>query len=198
MKARSLHRVIGLIMLLPLLGWAVTGAIFFLKPGYAGAYDLLQVKTYPLDQTTEITGDAAWLEARLLKTVLGEHLLVRTQEGWRHLDPRTMQAKPQPSEDELQRLLTDAFSVNPQRYGNITNINGTEVTTDTNVRVTLNWERLSLAQRGADTDRIDLFYKIHYLQWTGIPSLDKVLGGAGIALILTLSLLGAILFFRRG
>lgn len=198
MKARSLHRLIGLIMLLPLFGWAVTGAIFFLKPGYAGAYDLLQVKTYPLDAVTQITGDAAWLEARLLKTVLGEHLLVRTGEGWRHLDPRTMQAKPPPSEEELRRLLTDAFSANSQRYGKITNINGGEVTTDTNVRVTLNWERLTLAQRGADTDRIDLFYKIHYLQWTGIPSLDKVLGGAGIALILTLSLLGASLFFRRG
>ena len=54
MKIRSLHRLIGILLLLPFVGWAVTGAIFFLKPGYAGAYDLLAVKTYPLDAATQI------------------------------------------------------------------------------------------------------------------------------------------------
>ena len=184
-------------MILPFVGWAATGAIFFLKPGYAGAYELLAVKAYPLDGETQIVGDPSWLEARLLKTVLGEHLLVRTTEGWRHLDPHTRQERPPPGEEELRRLLSEAFSVNPSRYGQIASINGAAVTTDTGVRVTVNWERLSLAQRGADTDRIDLFYKIHYLQWTGIPSLDKVVGGTGIALVLALSLLGAVLFFRK-
>ena len=37
MKIRKLHRIIGLILLLPFFGWAITGFIFFLKPGYAGA-----------------------------------------------------------------------------------------------------------------------------------------------------------------
>lgn len=49
MKTRKLHRVIGLVMLLPLFGWAITGFIFFLKPGYEGAYELLQLKTYSVD-----------------------------------------------------------------------------------------------------------------------------------------------------
>src|SRR5262245_31577926 len=166
MKVRSLHRLIGILMLLPFAGWAVTGAIFFLKPGYTGAYDLLAVKTYALDSATQIKSDPAWLEARLLKTVLGEHLLVRTSEGWQHLDPQTLQTKPAPSEDQVRSLLTDAFSINPARYGHVTGISGNTITTDTGVRVTLNWERLTLAQRGTDTDRIDFFYKIHYLQWT--------------------------------
>jgi hypothetical protein len=66
------------------------------------------------------------------------------------------------------------------------------------VRVTIDWNRLALAQRGADTDRIDFFYKIHYLQWTGVAALDKALGGLGITLVLILSALGARLFFSKG
>jgi hypothetical protein len=197
MKTRSLHRIIGVIMLLPFLGWAITGAIFFLKPGYAGAYDSLQVKTYPLDSESEVKADPSWLEVRLLKTTLGSHLLVRTAEGWQHLDRQTLKPKPAPGEEETRSLLNDAFSVNPQRYGQIVAVEDGTIRTDTGVRVKLNWKTMSLSQRGRDTDRIDLFYKIHYLQWTGIESLDKVLGGIGIALILALSLLGAILFFRR-
>ena len=198
MKARTLHRIIGLIMLLPFIGWAVTGAIFFLKPGYTGAYDLLQIKTYPLEIDTQIKANPSWFEARLIKTVLGEHLLVRTTEGAQHLDPQTLQQRTQPTEEEMRKLISEAFQMNPSRYGQITNISSNTATTDTGVRVTLNWERMTLAQRGTDTDRIDLFYKIHYLQWTGIQPLDKVLGAIGIGLILILSLLGARLFFSRG
>ncbi len=197
MKTRSLHRIIGLLMLLPLIGWAVTGAIFFLKPGYAGAYDLLQVKTYPLEKTAPIQTDSSWLEVRYLKTILGEHLLVRTTEGWQHLEPQTLKARPAPNQEETRTLLNDAFSMNPSRYGEITNINGNHITTNTGVQAKLNWERMALTQRGKDTDRIDFFYRIHYLQWTGIDSVDKVLGGIGITFILVLSLLGAILFFRK-
>jgi hypothetical protein len=196
-KTRSLHRTIGLIMLLPFIGWAVTGAIFFLKPGYAGAYDLLQVKTYPFESTRPIQMDASWLEMRYLKTILGEHLLVRTQDGWQHLDPQTLMPTLAPNEEQTRSLVIDAFTSNPARYGQIVGVNGNTVTTDTGVQVKLNWERMTLAQRGKDTDRIDFFYKIHYLQWTGIESLDKVLGGAGIAFILLLSFLGALLFFRK-
>jgi hypothetical protein len=197
MKTRSLHRVLGLVMLLPFIGWALTGAIFFLKPGYAGAYESLQVKTYPLESGKPIQTDASWLEVRYLKTILGEHLLVRTSEDWQHLDPQTLKPEPLPDEEQTQRLLNDAFSTNPARYGQITGVRGNRITTSTGVEVKLNWERMALAQRGKDTERIDFFYKIHYLQWTGIESLDKILGGAGIAFILLLSLLGAVLFFRR-
>jgi hypothetical protein len=196
-KTRSLHRTVGLVMLLPFLGWGITGAIFFLKPGYAGAYEALQIKTYPFEATTQLQTDPAWLEVRLLKTILGGHLLVRTKEGWQHLDPQTLKPKPAPNEEETRSLLNDAFSINPQRYGQILAVEGNTIKTDTGVQAKLNWERMTLNQRGKDTDRIDFFYKIHYLQWTGIESVDKVLGGVGVALIFALSLLGAILFFRK-
>ena len=69
-------------MLLPLVGWCVTGFVFFIKPGYEGAYELLQPKTYPLDGPLAITPDPSWLELRYLKTIIGNHLLVRTAQGW--------------------------------------------------------------------------------------------------------------------
>jgi hypothetical protein len=197
MKTRSLHRTIGVIMFLPFIGWGITGAIFFLKPGYAGAYEPLQVKSYPLESAAAIQPDPSWLEARLLKTTLGGHLLVRTAEDWQHLDPQTLKPRPAPSEEQTRSLLNDAFSINPQRYGQILAVEGNSIKTDTGVQAKLNWERMTLSQRGRDTERIDFFYKIHYLQWTGIESVDKVLGGVGVALIFALSLLGAILFFRK-
>jgi PepSY-associated transmembrane protein len=198
MTIRALHRVVGLVMLLPLVGWAVTGAFFFLKPGYSGAYELLQVKTYPLEATMALRTDPSWLEVRLEKTILGDHLLARTSKGWLHLDPRTFEPRPEPAADEIRMLVTDAFSINPARYGRVASVEGNNIETDTGVRVALDWKRLMLAQRGKDTKRIDTIYKIHYLQWTGFESVDKVLGALGILLTLVLSLLGARLLLRRG
>lgn len=193
-KARKLHRVIGLVMLLPLFGWAVTGFVFFVKPGYEGAYELLQPKTYPMDgEKIAVTPNASWLEFRCFKTILGNHLLVRTSQGWQHLDPATLSVKSKPTEDEIKQLLLDAFSVNPERYGQIAKIEAATATTTTNVQVALNWNRLSLQQTGKDTNRIDLLYKIHYLQWTGVKWLDRILGMLGLALIVGLSILGLML-----
>jgi hypothetical protein len=105
--------------------------------------------------------------------------------------------RPAPSAEEIRALLTDACGTNPERYGRIVALEGTTATTDTGVTVTLDWTRLSISQRGRDTDRIDRFYKIHYLQWTGIPTVDRVLGMTGLALLLTPSLLGLRLWLQR-
>lgn len=198
MTTRSLHRVIGLVMLLPLAGWAVTGAVFFLKPGYAGAYELLQVKTYPIEASIATRPDPSWIEARFVRTILGDHLLVRTSRGWLHLDPHSMQPMPEPSADEINALVSDALSVNPERYGRVASIQGYNITTSTGVRIELDWGRLALSQSGKDTDRIDTLYKIHYLQWTGVKAIDTALGALGILLVIALSLLGARLFFTKG
>lgn len=185
-------------MLLPLAGWAITGAIFFLKPGYAGAYDAPQIKTYPLESNVAFQPVGAWLEVRYLKTILGEHLLVRSAEGWSHLDPLSLKQKPAPTEDEIRALVADALSVNTARYGHILSVQEKTIVTDTGVRLALDWSRLSITQRGKDTDWIDFFYKIHYLQWTGVAVADKLLGAVGILLLLALSALGARLFFSKG
>lgn len=197
MKARTLHRVLGLILLLPFFGWALTGLVFFIKPGYEGAYEALSVKTYPLERPLTINPDPAWLEFRYFRTVLGEHLLARTAAGWSHLNPSNGQVRNKPTEDELRKLLQDALTSNPQRYGNVSKVSGDTASTDTGVAVTVDWDSLSLRQRGRDTDRIDLLYKIHYLQWTGVTVIDRVAGMVGIVLVLALTALGARLAFRR-
>lgn len=198
MVIRKLHRIAGIVMLLPLIGWAVTGAFFFLKPGYSGAYETLPVKSYPFESEIKVTPDPEWLEVRLVKTILGEHLLARTSRGWLNYDPRSLQLRNEPSTEEMRALVNDAISTNPARYGRIVSVEGGNLITDTGIRITLDWNRLALSQRGVDTDRIDALYRIHYLQWTGMKSVDQALGALGILMVASLSALGAMLFFRRG
>jgi hypothetical protein len=193
---RKLHKLIGLILLLPFFGWAVTGLIFYLKPGYANAYDMLVPKTYPLDSTAAISSKPGWQEMRCVRTILGMHLLVRTDSEWQQVHPWTLERRTMSGEQELRRLVTDAFTANPKRYGHIARVAGDTVWTDTDVEVIFNWNSLSFRQRGRDTDRIDLLYKIHYLQWTGVRTIDKVVGLAGIVLVITLAVLGARIAFR--
>lgn len=199
MKSGPLHRNLGVVLVLPMLAWAVTGFVFFVKPGYGGAYESLTVKTYPLDggQAIGLGLRRSWLEYRGFRTILGDHLLVRTATGWQHLNPRTLQPMAAPTDDEIRRLVTDAFAGNPQRYGHITRVANGSISTDTGVQVALDWNRVSLQQHGRDTDRIDLLYKVHYLQWTGVKSVDRVLGFVGLTLVLALTALGIRLAFGR-
>jgi uncharacterized iron-regulated membrane protein len=194
---RRLHRIIGLVMLLPFVAWAATGLVFFTKPGYGAAYDPLAVRTYPLGDPIAVTPDPSWREMRYARTILGVHLIVRTAEGWSQLDPATRQPLGEPAPADVRRLIADAFAVNPARYGQIASLDGRVATTDTGAVVTLDWNRLSLQQRGRDTDRIDRLYKIHYLQWTGEKTADRILGLTGLVLLLVLTGLGAKLAFRR-
>jgi len=190
MRIRSLHRLIGLVLLLPFLGWAATGIVFFVKPGYGGAYEQLSVRTYPLENTA-IVASPQWQELRFVRTVLGDHLLARTTEGWQHLDAGTGALLAPPDEDALRRLLEDAFTANPTRYGAIVAMTDDTVITDTGVEVRLDWHRLGLHQRGSDTALIDTLYRVHYLQWTGVAALDQILGLLGLGLLILMTLLGA-------
>jgi hypothetical protein len=196
MIIRKLHRLIGIVLLLPFLAWAITGLIFFIKPGYTAAYEILNVKTYPLDREVNVVAQPDWRELRYLKTVLGEHLLVRLDSGWKQLDPVTKQPRAV-AEADVRALLKDAFTANPQRYGEVASITDDAIKTTTGIDVSIDWNRMLLQQKGKDTDRIDLLYKIHYLQWTGIKSVDRIVGLLGIGLVLVLTTLGAWLAFKR-
>jgi len=196
MRTRTIHRVIGIILLLPFVGWATTGLVFFIKPGYTGAYEVLTPKLYPIKNQLLISEDPNWLEVRYLRTILGDHLLVRTESGWMNLNPDDKRAR-LATGDETRRLVQDALSVNPNRYGQIVAVNGDTITTDTGVVVTIDWNRMTLQQTGTDTKWIDLLYRIHYLQWTGVKSIDRIVGFTGITLVLVLTGLGASLAFRR-
>jgi hypothetical protein len=193
---RKLHRCLGLVLLLPFLGWVATGFVFFLKPGYAKAYQALSIRTYPLAAPCALHPADGWLEARCLRTVLGDHLLVRTVAGWRQLDPAHQQPRQPPAAAAIAALLNDALRTDPARYGTVASLSGLAARTTTGVKVALDWDRMSLQQRGPDTARIDLLYRIHYLQWTGIASLDQLLGALALTLVLILTLLGLRLALR--
>ena len=194
----KLHRFVGLAAAVPLLLWALTGLVFLTKPGYEGAYERLSPRTYPLTADIALSPRDDWREARLLRTVLGDHLLVLDQGRWRHLDTATLQDRPPPTDAELKALVEDAVANHAARYGNVIMVEDGVATTDTGVEITLEWSRLAFSQQGHDTRLIDTLYRIHYLQWLGEPALDKLLGIAGLTLLLALLVTGITMqLFRK-
>jgi len=198
---KKYHKYLGLLMILPFIAWAITGVFFFIKPGYSSAYESLPVKTYPLENIHSSSPlssvQESWLEVRYLRSILGLHKLVKNNQGWQHLDFLTAEIISKPTEQQISTLINDAIGINPQRYGQIKMIDGLQITTTTNVNISVNWSEMRLYQKGEDTAFINTMYKIHYLQWTGIKSLDKVLGIIGLILVVVLALLGAAMTFRR-
>lgn len=190
MKIGKIHKIIGIILTLPLLGWSLTGIVFLFKPGYDGAYEKLAVKTYPLERSFELRPPENAHEARLLRTTLGYHLLLSGNGNRQHLDPGGLKPKELPSAEGITRLIQDAIEGNPDRYGVIVEFSEGQAVTSTDVVITLDWLNLSLAQSGRDTRLIGTLYKIHYLQWLGWPTANIVLGAGGIVLLLLLTGLG--------
>jgi hypothetical protein len=135
--------------------------------------------------------DPSWLEARFSRTVLGEHLLVRDAEGWQHLDAFVLDPRPAPSGAELRLLINDAIGDNPERYGNVESLAGMTAVTDTGVEISVNWDSLTLAQRGPDTRWIDWVYDVHYLRWTGFEIFDRIFGLFGLFLLMYMTYSGA-------
>ena len=195
--SKKLHRLIGLAIAAPLLLWALTGIVFLVKPGYAGAYDQLSPKRYEIRDTVRFLPAKGWREIKLFRTVLGDHLIVNDGGSWRHLDPGTLQDRPPPSEKELKALISDAMTSDSERYGKIINVQAGKVSTDTGVEITLDWSRVKLAQRGRDTRLINTLYKIHYLQWLGEQKADKALGVLGLLMLIALLASGFILVRKR-
>ncbi len=189
---RRWHRLLGLTLSGPFLIWALTGLLFFLKPGWGPAYAPLNVGLYPLRAGTHPTPPGC-LESRRLRTVLGEHLLVRDADGWRQLDPVTLDPRPAPQTADVWRLFADAIRSDSTRYGGVVSCDSLRAETTHGKQLWLDWSQLSMSQRGPDTDRIDFLYRLHYLQWTGHPGLDALLGIAGLLGIVGLTALGLLL-----
>lgn len=192
-----LHKWLGALLLLPLLGWCITGAIFLTKPGYGDAYAALQPKFYPLEATALAPVKEQWLEVRLARSVLGSHLFARNDSGWRQYDPQSLALRPEPAEADIVRLLQDATSVNKARYGQEVRANSHGYVTDTGVLLRLDWNTMTLEQHGTDRAIIDQLYNVHYLRWTGYRTLDNVLGILGLSCLVLTSVLGARLLLRR-
>lgn len=190
-----LHRWTGIVLLSPLLAWCLTGLVFLIQPGYGAAYEALPVQAFPLTEPLTISPQEDWLEYKVLRTILGTHLLVRSAEGWRHLNPMTL--KPfEADEEQRRRLVMDALTLKSDRYGYLLESASDPYLTSTGAEIRLQWNTLSLQQYGVDTRWIDRMYRVHYLQWTGVKALDKVLGIFGLLLLILISVTGVRLVLR--
>jgi uncharacterized iron-regulated membrane protein len=196
MITRKQHRLLGGILLLPFIAWSLTGVFFLVRPAYEQAYSVLSPKTYSADQIN-ISAQPEWQEMRLLKTVLGLHLLVKQEGGWQQLDPDSLEVRATPVESDVVSFVEDAISQDTLRYGELLPGESDPFRTSTGVTIAVNWDSLSLYQQGLDTRWIDRIYRIHYLQWTGIAFLDTILGVAGLLLLLLMTATGSAMLLRR-
>lgn len=194
---RRIHRFLGWCLILPFFVWAFTGLVFFIKPGYQAAFSYLTVKTYPISNAVQLTPQPEWQEIKLLQTVLGPHLMVKQSDRWQQLNLTDFTVRPQPSADDLLRLIKDAISVDSKRYGEQLLKTEQGFVTDTGVQIQLDWASLSLSQQGKDTELINNLYKAHYLQWTGQKTIDQVLGVIGLVLLMLTTVVGVRLLIRR-
>lgn len=191
-NSKATHVKIGILMIVPLLLWAATGVVFLIKPGYENAYARLTPKLYKIEQAIPFSGEGEWREVRLVRTILGYHFIVFDGDNWKNFDALTQKEKQLPTSMDVENLIADAISSNLERYGNIVAVQGNSVTTDTNVKITLNWHALTLAQEGGDTRFISTLYKIHYLQWFGTASVDKLFGALAIFFLFSLTIFGVV------
>ncbi len=196
MISRKLHRIIGLALLLPFIAWILTGLVFLIKPGYKAAYEKLEPKQYSVQKIIDLSPQDDWLEIRILRTILGEHLLAKTAEGWQHLNVNTLEAIPLPSEQTQIKLLEDAIRFNQSRYGHITHYENGVFFSSTGVELTLDWPTLSIRQRGRDTRLISTLYKIHYLEWFGHKHANLILGISGLISLFILVYYGMVLYIK--
>lgn len=197
MRNRRLHRLLAVLLLLPFIAWASTGIFFLVRPAYEAAYEPLLIKSYALQDAAVLPENIVVLESRNIRSILGEHILVRSQGQWQHFNRETGQNFALPSEERVRILVDDAMSQNRPRYGEIISVQGMSINTSTGVEIILNWDTLSLAQMGRDTRWINKVYDIHYLRWTGIAWLDQLLGLLGLGLLILMTATGARMLFSR-
>ena len=197
MNRRKIHRLTGILLLLHFIAWSTTAVFFLVRPAYEQAYEQLLVRQLPVTAAFSLSPAPEWQEMRVFRTVLGDHLLVRVDGRWQHLNARTQEPWLEPDNATLTPLLVDAFAANPARYGRVISLENDVATTDTGVRITINWDSLSLSQSGRDTDWINKIYDIHYLRWTGYRPFDDVFGVFGLMLLMYMTFSGARMAFGR-
>jgi uncharacterized iron-regulated membrane protein len=209
MSWSRVHRYLALVLVVPLIVWSVTGLLFHLKPGWSRAYDMLDAErplettqVTPLSTVTAMFPDGVQ-RVELFGTAIGPLYRVSTAKGSVLVDATTGAKRSPLSEADARTLASDAVAHSREKaaYGEIAK---TEVRDDA-VRFTFSKgpivevgrEDARISQHGSDTDRINWLYRIHYLQWTGKKTVDRVLAGVGLALIWLVMIPGLVLAWRR-
>lgn len=183
-------------MLLPLFAWTAICVFCHIKLSYPADYKKIRIKTYPLQSNITLPVNQHWYEARIFRTILGEHLLVKTGANWQHLDPITLKKKPKPDAQTLIDLLQDAIAFNSLRYERVHHKNDNIFITNTQITLTVDWNTMTIQQYKQDSHLMNALHKTHHLQWSGIQALDRFLGIIGLALLTLLAVFGGTLYAR--
>jgi len=209
---RFVHRLLALLLLLPLLAWTGTGLLFLVKPGWAAAYESLHAfDGRPLDPGSLVDPkdllSAAGAASRweLGSTALGPVFRVSGGAGG---GPSLVHGATGRVISPLDREAVEAVALDaasrasgPTRYGAIEEVILGEkegvVRFNGGAVVRVNRYDLTMTQRGSDTEWIDRLYDVHYLRWTGSERLDRILAPLAILGVWLLAFTGLRMLVRR-
>ena len=214
--SRAAHRLAGLLALLPLALWIGTGLLFHLKPGWDEAYEPLAAPPPgPLPWERVVFSPAA-LKARGLldagPVVLAAHpaglvaYFGRRDGRPAAADGTSGDAIPPASEETARTYAAAAVAASrhARSYGAILStaptahrsaLTGADdpaflFRTSGGKRVVVDRVTGEVSQDGTLNDRIDLLYRVHYLQWTPWKPANAVLVLAASVLVLLLAATG--------
>ncbi len=209
---RSAHRLSGLLLLVPLVLWIGTGLLFHVKPGWEEAYEALAAPPPgPLPWERVVFSPAALMARGLLDqgpVVLAGHpsgLVVyfgRRDGRPAAVDGTSGEPVPPASEEVARAFAHGAISasrharscgeiVSAEAASHRSTLTGSDdpaflFRTSGGKRVVVDRVTAEVTQEGTLNERIDLLYRVHYLQWTPWKAVN-------VALVLAASLLALLL-----
>ncbi len=220
-SARALHRLAAGGLVVPLVLWIGTGLLFHVKPGWDEAYEPLSAPPPGPPPWERVVFSPAAVKARGLLDAGPVQLAAhpaglvawfgRREGRAAAVDGTSGEPIPPASEGVARAYALAAISASRHAasYGTIVSaqpdvhrsaLTGTEgpaflFLTSGGKRVLVDRVTGEVSQSGALNDRIDLLYRIHYLQWTPWKPVNValVLGASLLALLLAAS--GLRLFF---
>jgi len=192
--SRTLHRLIGITMAIPLFLWIVTGILFNVKYRYAEAYEPIALKTASTSETWRgaVVSPGELVSSGRLDAAGRISLFMHPSKtpayaGVRNGMPVAVNAVTgedisEATDEELKHWADDAVGLSPNaaRYGAIVNhssgkrvsaLSGVEdpaIVFEYSEGKTVTVDRLTgeMSQTGTINDWIDWTYRVHYLQWT--------------------------------
>jgi len=194
---RRAHRLLGLMAVLPMLAWLASGLLLALLGPNANAVEQVVLPTQAIGRAVTVYPEPGSNEARVFASLLGNHLLQRTDFGWRHLDPSTGRLKEVPTEGQLRALLGAAFADDPEGYGEIELVTADSTITSTGRVILLDWPSFTASYRSEVTEQVRLLQRIHRLGITGDPATDRWFMIVGASLGCLLALLGSVLLMKE-
>lgn len=218
---RRFHRILGLVLVLPLLAWVATGVMFHVKHRYAEAYESLSVPTTDVDWTRATLSASEVLEREAMQPpiTLAVHpsgvlaWFGATANGPLAVDAGTGARIEPATVDTARAWLRGAIERSPHagRYGSEVGVREISARssrtgapdpafvfeTSGGKRVTVDRVTGEIRQTGDLNDFIDASYDVHYLKWTPWPEANVALVLVGMASVIALALTGLRLFLAR-